>query len=902
MDNLNNRSNIMNNYFNPLVNDYSAKETSSLLIKGNRYNNLSIKQSNPIQNNYLTNNFKKLNSNDILNNRIMSHNNFKRFPTQQNLKQLNIHKNHNIHKKANYITMPDDYNVTFAKKSNMYQNYNGKVNNINNFKNVDINNNSIVKKLNNKYNPKYYSSTNNNVLINNNNVLVDNNSIIITKKTSSNLPKYNNNLDLNSTLPTKTINKNYFVNEILSTEQKLSLNQKMNKKKFMNGIILNSENKSQKKSIKTNLVSMTDYKIKNRNQKNDLSFDYGIMTKGQKFNFFKNDNPQNNNFNNYNMLSNYLSERKNKFSDIHKNKNMHDKNDDIDDSDLDEIVDELDLFFNNEKQNKTVILNEKGFSDDSLSDIAGDIVKNFQDFENENESDNINIPSAFNPELDGITSGKGNMPYNNDYQESQRENDRNKIIYETKSTVKPTIVNNFFISSASGEQNKNNNLNKDINYNLFVVNEYNNNNSNNKINNNSNIPALVAHTYKSPNILREEKNNQKQKNINNNIDNNQFSELFIDNKNEEIINRNKNQNINQNIIIDFNYSNNINNNTLIAPNINNEINNINNQFNTTNINEQKKRNNLGDNINIPHKSNTIENDYQYMNNNMNNIKTFKDFNNNKNNNMNNIKTFTDFNNNKINNNNQIYNLNNQNYSINNVIKKNSNELKYTDSTIKDLLSSSNNIYNHNNNNKSYKEPNKRFNKVAMNDIDNKNLLINKIKNKKNNIINNNIINNVSANNINNNYLNNNNINKNLDINNSNITQINPNNYLNNNLSKSNILTKNKKHISFNLNNNVYIKFRKDDLITSSQITTTSGEVYNHFEKNMNLYKNELKMIKPKPIIKTFLAKDIKINQNYILVENLPERQILPELYDDFEEDDIKSLEKSLERSVDKILH
>ena len=47
---------------------------------------------------------------------------------------------------------------------------------------------------------------------------------------------------------------------------------------------------------------------------------------------------------------------------------------------------------------------------------------------------------------------------------------------------------------------------------------------------------------------------------------------------------------------------------------------------------------------------------------------------------------------------------------------------------------------------------------------------------------------------------------------------------------------------------------------------------------------------------------MKINKDYILVENLPERQILPDLYDDFEEDDLKSLEKSLERSVDKIIH
>ena len=71
---------------------------------------------------------------------------------------------------------------------------------------------------------------------------------------------------------------------------------------------------------------------------------------------------------------------------------------------------------------------------------------------------------------------------------------------------------------------------------------------------------------------------------------------------------------------------------------------------------------------------------------------------------------------------------------------------------------------------------------------------------------------------------------------------------------------------------------------------------------MNLYKSKLKVANPKSIIKSFLREDIKINQGYTLVENLPERQILPELYDEFEEEDIKSLEKSLEKSIDKNLH
>ena len=69
---------------------------------------------------------------------------------------------------------------------------------------------------------------------------------------------------------------------------------------------------------------------------------------------------------------------------------------------------------------------------------------------------------------------------------------------------------------------------------------------------------------------------------------------------------------------------------------------------------------------------------------------------------------------------------------------------------------------------------------------------------------------------------------------------------------------------------------------------------------MNTYQYELKIILPRPIIKPYNKEDIKINNEYVLVENLPERQILPELYDDFEDDDIKSLEKSLEKSVDKI--
>ena len=128
-----------------------------------------------------------------------------------------------------------------------------------------------------------------------------------------------------------------------------------------------------------------------------------------------------------------------------------------------------------------------------------------------------------------------------------------------------------------------------------------------------------------------------------------------------------------------------------------------------------------------------------------------------------------------------------------------------------------------------------------------------------------------------------------------------NNIIKNSITKSSP-NKPKKHILFNFNKNIYIKFGKEDLITESQITDQDGQICEHVEKNMDLYNIELKTVKPKSIIKRFFKNEIKINTEYVNVENLPERQILPDLYDEFEEQDLKSLEKSLEKSVDKILH
>ena len=215
-----------------------------------------------------------------------------------------------------------------------------------------------------------------------------------------------------------------------------------------------------------------------------------------------------------------------------------------------------------------------------------------------------------------------------------------------------------------------------------------------------------------------------------------------------------------------------------------------------------------------------------------------------------------------------------------------NDLRFSDSILRNILSSHKNTPSNNNlllseekkfnNLENFYEKDKN---IGFNQ-DNKNINYNKEEN----------------------YLNQNNINK---PENNNI-YFSGKNEAKNNIIKNSIrnssLNKPKKHILFNLDKNIYIKFGKDDLITESQMTEKNGEICNHIEKDMDLYNIELKKVKPKPIIKSFLKNEIKINSEYINVENLPERQILPDLYDEFEEQDLKSLEKSLEKSVDKIFH
>ena len=230
-------------------------------------------------------------------------------------------------------------------------------------------------------------------------------------------------------------------------------------------------------------------------------------------------------------------------------------------------------------------------------------------------------------------------------------------------------------------------------------------------------------------------------------------------------------------------------------------------------------------------------------------------------------------------------INNINQNLNNKIKKNSTnnakERKFSDSILRDLLSSHKNTPNVNNNNTKMTDK-KEFININNNNIEvfnqNNNFDEEELINKNNIILLNDLKNE-------NNYLY-----KSKD---------NSKNIINNSINRSSLKRK-KGHISFNLDKNIYIKFGKEDLITNSEITDKNGQICEHIEKNMTLYNEELKRIKPKSIIKKFSTNEIKINKEYIYVENLQERQILPDLYDEFEDQDIKSLEKCLEKSVDKM--
>ena len=110
------------------------------------------------------------------------------------------------------------------------------------------------------------------------------------------------------------------------------------------------------------------------------------------------------------------------------------------------------------------------------------------------------------------------------------------------------------------------------------------------------------------------------------------------------------------------------------------------------------------------------------------------------------------------------------------------------------------------------------------------------------------------------------------------------------------------HIQFKLENNTYIHYNQNDLIKNSIYTNGKNELISHREFDDLVYNEILKSkFNLIPIIKkNFNVKKFKINKEYKLNENLKEKEIIPELYQEYSNDeDFKLLEKTLERSIEK---
>ena len=767
----------------------------------------------------------------------------KRFNTQKDINR--IIKNHRILK-----NIPNTHNdFILAKKNNLYGNNlnnndqrNFTTNNV-----LKLNNDVFAKKIKSRFN-RTSEKAQNYIIINNKtnnynsfvyNIKENNNNS--RNNINNNISKYDKNIfnfnkklsndliyksELNSTMTHPYDRKNEFNKDNIiniTNRRNINENQKeMNKIKSIKDKLLNNSKLTNKKIIKSKInmyfIQRQHSEIKPKirkkvkNNKNDLSWDFG--------NYADNINLQNMNFYRKSksgiIPKNFNSEKKTRRQNKIKKENKNDN--DSTDKEINEIVDNLGLSFENDddnRLNKTMITKPNTYLNDSinLSDLADDLIN----LQPEQESKQETIPSTSNLDTDGFLENSNSNNINMNNINLNIPFNTNKI-----SNTKPTIVNNIYISSPE-TKNKSNNYSNDIKYNLFVVNEYNNtnNNFNNNINNdfkndsninnkaNINIPTLVTRTYKSPFLFGNNQDKINTKDINE-IDENELNLEFNQIKN--VSNENNNY---QNDLNNLNYSKSINDEQMLKTNyFQNE--------------ENEKFSSLNNQINYPNQNNNLKEKSKY----------------------------------------------------------NKKEIKFRESILRDLLSSHKNTPSNNNVHISDKKILDSDDKLYKN-----NDIIYNNQNDINSYFNDEFMKN--SNNLESAKVN--------DINNYNQNSEEGNNIINYSNQKK-PYKKMKGHISFNLDNNIYIKFKADDLINDSLVTDRKGQIYQHNEKNMLIYQEELKLANPKSILKSFFKNEIGINHEYVYVENLQERQILPDLYDDFEEDDLKSLEKCLEKSVDKIQH
>jgi len=304
--------------------------------------------------------------------------------------------------------------------------------------------------------------------------------------------------------------------------------------------------------------------------------------------------------------------------------------------------------------------------------------------------------------------------------------------------------------------------------------------------------------------------------------------------------------------ININYNNNLKNNN----NINNYI--INNYKTNNNniINNQNKKNTIYKADNFFSKTNIYETKnnnikdnilFEYKDNNM--PKKIKMDNNTQ------INKHQSFNKNNLLNNNKLYN-----YTENNILKNNYNLISSSSSSdfSNELSALAEDIINIQKQNKIKNKINKKNNLKEININKNleKDFNINK-ENKKNTIES---------------------TEDNFDL----IDQI---------INKANLEEKNKKNrkIIFELEKNEYINYKSKEKVIKN-------------DKKMEYYFTLLKSkIKLNPIIKNFEKKEIRINNNYILNENLEEYEMLGDLYNIFYLKDINYLDNKLKNNIDNLI-
>ena len=769
----------------------------------------------------------------------------------QNLIDLNalnaIHNRmKNVNPRSSLIKKITGYRTSLTN-SNNNNNYNNKTNY------TAINNNIINSTNNAKINNNYNKSNNTNNVKNNNYNKLNNNNV--KNNNNYNMIYNNNNFNNNYNRMRNAYNNSPSNNFNRNNVQNKNINMRLNNNNLNSNKIKrpNFNNLSKFPNEPEQISDFEDYDFNNKT----FNFSDSNEFKNE-FLLDKNNNIQNkNNSKNFRFYKNYNNSGTNIINNVNNMNNYSNKS-------------KLNTY-NSNVVNKNFVLNnnkngEDEVSSDELSDIADEIIDTFQS-NNLSENDKNVFPNTNKEMLNNYQINSKSILSKNNIANTLNNQQFNKEKYNMNNTY---INNNLNHQNVVFNNNKDNNL-SNISNKYFQKNEgeIGITRPSNSYDNSFLINNLVQNEHFSKKIDKKDMNQLNNINSNNLIKGQENAYNYI---NLET----KNQNAEKNKII----NNNFQNNDLNLGNVNNIINNNINNYVSNNI-----TNNIFTNIN----NNNVNN---INNNDINNINT--------NFNINNIKNVNKIDNdiqqslieqkdvvNKINNINVMKSLIiiNNNDSNNNII---GNQTQLTQKQNENDI----NLININKDFKNELNPQNNLNQAK---VDNSSLMPKVSYSKDNELLS------ESKNTENNNLLLNN-----LVINESEHKSLEDTNKstMNNELESKESKEKLKKgrRIEINLDKNIYFHYKIQSSLTDYY------EIYNKNHERINMKKNfmdlddYMKILKSKdklkPRIKKYDKNKIYVNKDYANAEDLSERDIIPDLYEE-EEDDIRSLEKSLERSIDK---